>query len=110
MSAAPQLLGSVADVQFTGEGVAGTPLLVVDTRQGELLIPLAEDICTRIDPAANYRVTVNNYLSVGGDSFTTFKGGTAQQVGGYDVDALYDYFKANSPIAATAGNRIARMN
>jgi 16S rRNA processing protein RimM len=52
MSAAPQLLGSVADVQFTGEGVAGTPLLVVDTRQGELLIPLAEDICTRIDPAA----------------------------------------------------------
>jgi 16S rRNA processing protein RimM len=52
MSVAPQLLGSVADVQFTGEGVAGTPLLVVDTRQGELLIPLAEDICTRIDPAA----------------------------------------------------------
>jgi len=51
MSAAPQLLGSVADVQFTGEGVAGTPLLVVDTRQGELLIPLAEDICKRIDPA-----------------------------------------------------------
>jgi 5'-nucleotidase len=65
---------------------------------------------TKIDPAANYRVTVNNYLSVGGDSFTMFKGGTAQQVGGYDVDALYDYFKANSPIAATAGNRIARMN
>jgi 5'-nucleotidase len=65
---------------------------------------------TKIDPVANYRVTVNNYLSVGGDSFTTFKGGTAQQVGGYDVDALYDYFKANSPIAATAGNRIARMN
>jgi 5'-nucleotidase len=65
---------------------------------------------TKIDPAASYRVTVNNYLSVGGDSFATFKDGTAQQVGGYDVDALYDYFKANSPIAATAGNRIARIN
>ena len=52
MSTAPQLLGSVTDVQFTGEGVAGTPLLVVDTREGELLIPLAEDICKRIDPAA----------------------------------------------------------
>jgi ribosomal 30S subunit maturation factor RimM len=25
---------------------------VVDTRHGELLIPLAEDICTRIDAAA----------------------------------------------------------
>jgi 16S rRNA processing protein RimM len=49
MSTAPALLGSVADVQFTGEGASGTPLLVVDTREGELLIPLAEDICTRID-------------------------------------------------------------
>ena len=52
MATAPWLLGSVMDVQFTGEGVAGTPLLVVDTGEGELLIPLAEDICTRIDVAA----------------------------------------------------------
>jgi 16S rRNA processing protein RimM len=52
MSTAPSLLGSVTDVQFTGEGVSGTPLLVVDAREGELLIPLAEDICTKIDPAA----------------------------------------------------------
>jgi 16S rRNA processing protein RimM len=50
MSTAPSLLGSVTDVQFPGEGVSGTPLLVVDAREGELLIPLAEDICTRIDP------------------------------------------------------------
>jgi 5'-nucleotidase len=65
---------------------------------------------TKIDPARSYRVTANNYLSAGGDSFTAFKGGTAEQVGVYDVDALYDYFKANSPIAASAGNRIARIN
>jgi len=52
MSTAPALLGDVIDVQFTGEGVSGTPLLVVGTRQGELLIPLAEDICSKIDPAA----------------------------------------------------------
>ena len=50
MSTAPSLLGGVTDVQFTGEGGSGTPLLVVDTREGELLIPLAEDICTKIDP------------------------------------------------------------
>lgn len=49
MSTAPSLLGSVTDVQFTGEGVSGTPLLVVDAREGELLIPLAQDICTGID-------------------------------------------------------------
>jgi 16S rRNA processing protein RimM len=51
MSTAPALLGQVNDVQFSGEGVSGTPLLVVDTRDGELLIPLAEDICTRVDTA-----------------------------------------------------------
>jgi len=49
---APALLGTVRDVQFTGEGVSGTPLIVVDTSQGELLIPLAEDICTGIDIVA----------------------------------------------------------
>jgi len=49
LAVAPSLLGSVTDVQVTGEGVSGTPLLVVDTREGELLIPLAEDICTDID-------------------------------------------------------------
>jgi len=64
----------------------------------------------RIDPAANYRVTVNNYLSVGGDGFTALKQGTAQQFGVYDVDALYAYFKANSPIAPTKAGRIIRAN
>jgi 16S rRNA processing protein RimM len=54
MNVAPQLLGTVRDVQFPGEGesVRGTPLLEVETEQGELLIPLAEDICKRIDAAA----------------------------------------------------------
>lgn len=52
LATSPSLLGKVADVQFTGEGVAGTPLLAVETRAGELLIPLAEDICTRIDVMA----------------------------------------------------------
>jgi 16S rRNA processing protein RimM len=46
---APSFLGVVKDVQFTGEGVAGTPILAVDTSAGELLVPLAEDICARID-------------------------------------------------------------
>ncbi len=52
LGTAPALLGSVVDVQFTGENVSGTPLLAVETNCGELLIPLAEDICTRIDVVA----------------------------------------------------------
>ena len=42
-------LGIVSDVQFPGEGVAGTPILVVDASGAELLIPLAQDICVNID-------------------------------------------------------------
>jgi ribosomal 30S subunit maturation factor RimM len=49
---APRVLGTVRDVFFPGEGVAGTPLLQVETSAGEALIPLAEEICTRIDVAA----------------------------------------------------------
>jgi 16S rRNA processing protein RimM len=52
LASAPSLLGVVKEVQIAGEGVAGTPLLVVDTSAGELLIPLAEDICTTINTAA----------------------------------------------------------
>jgi 16S rRNA processing protein RimM len=52
LGSAPSLLGTVRDVHFTGEGVSGTPLLAVDTSAGELLVPLAEDICFRVDTRA----------------------------------------------------------
>jgi 16S rRNA processing protein RimM len=48
----PALLGTVRDVQFPGEEISGTPLLEVETSRGEILIPLAVDICTKIDTAA----------------------------------------------------------
>ena len=43
---ATEKLGVVRGVQITG-----TPVLEVDTPQGEVLIPLAAEICTRIDVA-----------------------------------------------------------
>jgi len=52
LSETPMLLGKVRDVYFPGEGQAGTPLLALDTPNGELLIPLAEDICKRLDVVA----------------------------------------------------------
>jgi 16S rRNA processing protein RimM len=52
LASAPALLGVVKEVQIPGEGMAGTPLLVIDTSAGELLVPLAEDICTSIDTRA----------------------------------------------------------
>jgi 5'-nucleotidase len=63
-----------------------------------------------LDPAADYRVTVNNFLFVGGDGFTVLTQGTAPLIGVYDSDALHAYFMANSPIAPTAADRIVRIN
>lgn len=52
MEQAPQVVGTVRDVFFPGERVAGTPLLRVETVSGEWLVPLAEDICKSIDVLA----------------------------------------------------------
>jgi 16S rRNA processing protein RimM len=49
---APSLLGTVRDVQFPGEEISGTPILEVETARGEILIPLAVDICAKIDTIA----------------------------------------------------------
>jgi len=63
-----------------------------------------------IEAAASYRVTVNNYLAVGGDGFTVLRDGTLPQTGSYDSDALHTYFIANSPVGPTSGGRIIRIN
>lgn len=51
-------LGRVREVEINGVEIAGTPNLVIDAPSGELLIPLAQDICTNIDVAAR-RITVS---------------------------------------------------
>ena len=47
-----KLIGRVRDLQFPGEELKGTPLLEVDSASGELLIPLAQEICVQIDTVA----------------------------------------------------------
>jgi 5'-nucleotidase len=63
-----------------------------------------------VDAARIYRVTVNNFLWLGGDGFTVLKEGNAQQFGVFDADALFAYFQANSPVAPASAGRIARLN
>lgn len=46
------VIGVVRYVEFTGEKTSGTPNLVVAGAQGEILIPLAAEICEHIDTAA----------------------------------------------------------
>lgn len=63
-----------------------------------------------IEPATGYRVTVNDYLAVGGDGFTVAKQGASPQYGGYDADALFAFFKAHGPIGPLPPTRILRVN
>ncbi|RKT88582.1 5'-nucleotidase [Saccharopolyspora antimicrobica] len=59
-----------------------------------------------VDPAASYRVSVNNFLSAGGDGFTEFTKGTDVTGGPVDLDALVDYLAAHPDIAPPPADRI----
>lgn len=63
-----------------------------------------------IDPAGPYRITVNNFLAVGGDGFTILKDGKNPMIGVYDVDALSAYLRSNSPVPPGPVDRISRVN
>ncbi|OKO85172.1 bifunctional metallophosphatase/5'-nucleotidase [Bradyrhizobium sp. AS23.2] len=63
-----------------------------------------------LEPGSGYRVTLNDYLAVGGDGFTVAKQGTAPQYGGYDADALFAFFRAHGPIGPLPPSRILRVN
>ena len=64
---------------------------------------------TPIDPAASYRVTLNNFLATGGDNFSTFTQCTDPLGGEIDLDALVRYFEENSPVAPGPQNRIVQI-
>lgn len=59
-----------------------------------------------LDPAANYRVTINSFLQGGGDGFSTFTGGTDITGGGIDLDGFSAYLAANPNTAPPALGRI----
>jgi 5'-nucleotidase len=52
-----------------------------------------------VDPNATYRITVNSFLSGGGDNFTTLASGTNRVIGPVDLAALVTYVGAHSPVA-----------
>ena len=54
-----------------------------------------------IDPAASYRVAVNNFLASGGDNFTMFASGTDAVDAGSDVDALEAFLRGGADVPAT---------
>jgi 5'-nucleotidase len=62
-----------------------------------------------IDPAAGYRVAMNNFLATGGDGFSVFTQCTNSIGGDIDLDALVAYFEASSPVSPGPQDRITRL-
>jgi len=65
-----------------------------------------------INPGTTYKVTLNNFIADGGDSFPAFTAGTNRVYApDFDVDALADYIDANSPPGVAPGpqNRITKI-
>jgi 5'-nucleotidase len=67
-----------------------------------------------LDPAATYRVTVNNFMATGGDGYGVLLNGTNPLGGAQDIDALLAYlanYKApNAPYdPAAVPNRITKL-
>ncbi|WP_328318293.1 bifunctional metallophosphatase/5'-nucleotidase [Streptomyces sp. NBC_00388] len=65
---------------------------------------------TAIDPAATYRVAMNEFLAGGGDGFAALGQGANKLVGASDLDVFNTYLAANSsasaPIAPPKADRI----
>ncbi len=59
-----------------------------------------------VDPAASYRVTVNNFLADGGDGFTTLRDGDDRVYGDVDLDALIAYLGDTPGLPAPATDRV----
>jgi len=64
---------------------------------------------TPVDPAATFRVSVNNFLAAGGDGFTEFTKGTGLAGGPVDLDALIEYLGAHLNLSPPAADRITRL-
>ncbi|HEX8527838.1 bifunctional metallophosphatase/5'-nucleotidase [Allosphingosinicella sp.] len=58
---------------------------------------------------AIYRVTINSFLSTGGDAFTVFRDGTEALGGPLDLDALEAYFQSADPLTPPAADRIRNV-
>ncbi len=63
-----------------------------------------------IDLNRSYRVTVNSFLSQGGDEFTSFVQGTDRTDAGSDLDALIAYLRKHSPVSPGSQRRIMRLD
>ncbi|MGH6622921.1 MAG: bifunctional metallophosphatase/5'-nucleotidase [Burkholderiaceae bacterium] len=62
-----------------------------------------------IDPAASYRITVNDFLATGGDGFRVLREGTDRTGGGLDIDAFVTFLSSESVASPLNADTVARV-
>lgn len=104
-------IDAVLEQQFTGgNGILQIPASLTYTRSNST--PAGSKVTdvringVPIDPAATYRVTVNNFLADGGDGYTVFRDGTNRYVGEIDLDAFARYVESVGTVNPGPQNRI----
>jgi len=75
----------ITEATFTPTDVTQTPAVVTGPTETIVTGGVVQN------PSKTYRITVNNFMSTGGDGFTTLLGGTNVQGGAQDIDALVAY-------------------
>ncbi|RST31741.1 bifunctional metallophosphatase/5'-nucleotidase [Sphingomonas ginkgonis] len=106
-------LKAVLEQQFSGSGSAAKVNSLLVPSQGfrfryDLTRPAGQRITLMelggrpVDPAARYRVTVNNFLASGGDGFSACAAGTDPADSGVDLDAMEAWLRTN-PALPTLG-------
>jgi 5'-nucleotidase len=91
-----------SDAAGTGNAIVGDVTIDADGNPATAEVPIVD--------GTTYRVVANNFLSDGGDNFTTFKAGTNKLIGGLDIDSLRKYLQANNPYTPTAPTRISAVD
>ena len=104
-------IDAVLEQQFTGgNGILQIPASLTYTRHPASAAPdRVRNIMINgapLDVLASYRVTVNNFLADGGDSYTVFRQGTNRFFGEIDLDAFARYLTATAPTSPGPQNRI----
>ena len=94
-SASAPACSKVQNVSLTATDVTVVPPTTSGTTEALVIAGVVQN------PGKTYRVTVNNFMATGGDSFTTLLGGTNVLGGAQDIDALVAYLAGyRAPAAA----------
>lgn len=90
---------------------SGQPMILLPSKNFSFAYDLARPAGERvvearlngrpIDPAASYRLTINNFLASGGDGFAILAEGSNAIDAGLDLDALEAFLNSGATVAAT---------